>query len=143
MRKPAFATSPSTAAAPFSFRIGTAALRAAFADAKAKGAAQKGDRIEFRNGDYSPTGFFGTLLETRRIPGRQLGRLTNSRPGLLPKADAVEVLDEVRVERTLQERYHLVADAVALYRHVAVRRVLAPRDPELLEIRLELRVAAA
>ena len=30
--------------------------------------ARKGDRIEFRNGDYSPTGFFGTFVESKRIP---------------------------------------------------------------------------
>ena len=35
--------------------------------------ARKGDRIEFRNGDYSPTGFFGTFVEARRIPGRRDG----------------------------------------------------------------------
>ena len=30
--------------------------------------ARKGDRIELRNGDYSPTGFFGTLVEAKRVP---------------------------------------------------------------------------
>ena len=55
----------------FVHRTGPRTVRALHASAM--GAAQKGDRIEFRNGDYSPTGFFGTLLETRRIPGRRLG----------------------------------------------------------------------
>ena len=35
--------------------------------------ARKGDRMEFRNGDYSPTGFFGTFLEAKRIPERTNG----------------------------------------------------------------------
>ena len=35
--------------------------------------ARKGDRVEFRNGDYSPTGFFGTLVEAKRIPGVRSG----------------------------------------------------------------------
>ena len=35
--------------------------------------ARKGDRIEFRNGDYSPTGFFGTFVEAKRIPERRNG----------------------------------------------------------------------
>ena len=34
---------------------------------------RKGDRMEFRNGDYSPTGFFGTFLEAKRIPDRNNG----------------------------------------------------------------------
>jgi hypothetical protein len=41
--------------------------------ASAMGAARKGDRIEFRNGDYSPTGFFGTLVDVTRIPEKRLG----------------------------------------------------------------------
>ena len=36
-------------------------------------AAKKGDRMEFRNGDYSPTGFFGTFVEAMRIPEMRNG----------------------------------------------------------------------
>lgn len=38
-------------------------------NASAMAIARKGDRIELRNGDYSPTGFFGTLVDVRRMPG--------------------------------------------------------------------------
>ena len=41
--------------------------------AVALASARKGDRVEFRNGDYSPTGFFGTLVEAKRIPGKRNG----------------------------------------------------------------------
>ena len=57
--------------AAFVHRTGPRTVRALHA--AAMGAAKKGDRVEFRNGDYSPTGFFGTVLETRRIPDRRLG----------------------------------------------------------------------
>ena len=52
-------------------RTGPRTVRAMKAVALA--AARKGDRIEFRNGDYSPTGFFGTLVEAKRIPGTRGG----------------------------------------------------------------------
>ena len=52
-------------------RTGPRTVRAQHAAALA--AARKGDRIEFRNGDYSPTGFFGTLVEAKRIPGSRNG----------------------------------------------------------------------
>lgn len=35
--------------------------------------ASKGDRIELRNSDYSPTGFFGTLAKATRISGKEGG----------------------------------------------------------------------
>ena len=52
-------------------RTGPRTVRALHASAM--GAARKGDRIEFRNGDYSPTGFFGTLVDVTRIPEKRLG----------------------------------------------------------------------
>lgn len=52
-------------------RTGPRTVRAMKAVALA--AARKGDRIEFRNGDYSPTGFFGTLVEAKRMPGLRNG----------------------------------------------------------------------
>ncbi len=55
----------------FARRTGPRTVRAQHAVALA--AARKGDRVEFRNGDYSPTGFFGTLVEARRIPGTRAG----------------------------------------------------------------------
>ena len=48
-------------------KTGPRAVRAKHARTLAT--AKKGDRIEFRNGDYSPTGFFGTLVEARLVPG--------------------------------------------------------------------------
>ena len=55
----------------FVHRTGPRTVRALHASAM--GAARKGDRIEFRNGDYSPTGFFGTFVEAKRIPERRNG----------------------------------------------------------------------
>ena len=55
----------------FVHRTGPRTVRALNASALA--AAQKGDRMEFRNGDYSPTGFFGTFVEAKRIPERRNG----------------------------------------------------------------------
>ena len=52
-------------------RTGPRTVRADHAVALAS--ARKDDRIEFRNGDYSPAGFTGTLVEARRIPGTRCG----------------------------------------------------------------------
>ena len=49
----------------FAHRTGPRTVRALHASVM--GTARKGDRIELRNGDYSPTGFFGTLVEARRV----------------------------------------------------------------------------
>ena len=52
-------------------RTGPRTVRALHASVLAT--ARRGDRIEFRNGDYSPTGFFGTFVEAKRIPERRNG----------------------------------------------------------------------
>jgi len=52
-------------------RTGPRTVRALHASVLAM--ARKGDRMEFRNGDYSPTGFFGTFVEAKRIPDRKNG----------------------------------------------------------------------
>lgn len=49
----------------FAHRTGPRTVRALHASVI--GTARKGDRIELRNGDYSPTGFFGTFVEARRV----------------------------------------------------------------------------
>ena len=55
----------------FVHRTGPRTVRALHASVLST--ARKGDRMEFRNGDYSPTGFFGTFLEAKRIPERKSG----------------------------------------------------------------------
>ena len=55
----------------FVHRTGPRTVRALHASVLAL--ARKGDRMEFRNGDYSPTGFFGTFVEAKRIPERRNG----------------------------------------------------------------------
>ena len=55
----------------FVHRTGPRTVRALHASVLST--ARKGDKIEFRNGDYSPTGFFGTFLEAKRIPERKNG----------------------------------------------------------------------
>ncbi len=52
-------------------RTGPRSVRALNADVMSL--ARSGDRIEFRNGDYSPTGFWGTFLKAIRIPGTRCG----------------------------------------------------------------------
>lgn len=49
----------------FARKTGPRTVRAMNASAIA--IARKGDRIELRNGDYSPTGFYGTLIEAKRV----------------------------------------------------------------------------
>ena len=51
----------------FARRTGPCTVRALHA--RVMLTARKGDRIELRNGDYSPTGFFGTFVEAKRVPG--------------------------------------------------------------------------
>ena len=55
----------------FVHRTGPRTVRALHASVLSM--ARKGDRMEFRNGDYSPTGFFGTFVEAKRIPDRLNG----------------------------------------------------------------------
>ena len=55
----------------FVHRTGLRTVRALHASVLST--ARKGDRMEFRNGDYSPTGFFGTFVEAKRIPERRSG----------------------------------------------------------------------
>ena len=55
----------------FVHRTGPRTVRALHASVLST--ARKGDRMEFRNGDYSPTGFFGTFMEAKRIPDRNNG----------------------------------------------------------------------
>ena len=62
---------------------------------------------------------------------------------LLTKADRREMLDKVRIQRLLKKRNDDMAYAIALDRRVLVRRILAPRLPIFLQIRLELRVPTA
>ncbi len=49
----------------FARKTGPRTVRAMNASAMA--IARKGDRIELRNGDYSPTGFSGTLVDAKRV----------------------------------------------------------------------------
>jgi len=51
----------------FARRTGSHTVRAL--NSQALGLARKGDRIELRNGDYSPTGFFGTLVAAKHVAG--------------------------------------------------------------------------
>ena len=55
----------------FVHRTGPRTVRAL--NARVLASARKGDRIEFRNGDYSPTGFLGTFVEAKRMPGKRNG----------------------------------------------------------------------
>lgn len=59
------------------------------------------------------------------------------------RTDAVEMLDDFRVERLLQKGDYFMTHFVAFDRSVVVRGVLAPRFAELFEVRLELRIATA
>ena len=51
----------------FAHKTGSRSVRAMNASAMA--IARKGDRIELRNGDYSPTEFFGALVDVQRVTG--------------------------------------------------------------------------